>query len=141
MSMPKPPMAFLLMRVAKFFGPSSSAPDGGPRGCLVGWLTILWPAGTEVVGFACPACSTMGGVAETGRPRPRPSKSLLLASSRGERGVSLEDEERGVVGDEFDAADLTDDPEDCVSPSVSSSVLSMVTAGRGCETTGLKRRG
>src|SRR5205823_6438590 len=27
---PRPPIAFLLMRVAKFLGPSSSAPEGGP---------------------------------------------------------------------------------------------------------------
>lgn len=40
-SMPNPPIAFLLILVAKFFGPSSSAPDGGPRGCLIGWLTTL----------------------------------------------------------------------------------------------------
>lgn len=110
MSMPRPPMAFLLMRLAKFLGPNSSAPDGGPRGCLVGWLTILWPVATEEVEFARPLCSE--GVAETGRPMPSPSYNLFEASSRGERGISFEDDERGVVGDEFDAADLTDDPED-----------------------------
>jgi len=33
---PRPPIAFLLILVAKFFGPSSSAPEGGPRGCLSG---------------------------------------------------------------------------------------------------------
>jgi len=107
MSMPRPPMAFLLMRVAKFLGPSSSAPDGGPRGCLVGWLTNLWP---EDVEFACVLCSE--GVAETGRPMPSPSYNFFEASSRGERGISLEDDERGVVGDELDAADFTEDPED-----------------------------
>lgn len=32
----RPPMALRRIRVAKFLGPSSSAPDGGPRGCLVG---------------------------------------------------------------------------------------------------------
>jgi len=103
-------MAFLLMRLAKFLGPSSSAPDGGPRGCLVGWLTILWPVATEDVEFAWVLCSE--GVVETGRPMPSPSYNFLEASSRGERGISLEDDERGVVGDELDAVDLTDDPEE-----------------------------
>jgi len=51
----------------------------------------------------------------------------------------LEDEERGVVGDELDAADFTEEPED--SPSVSSSALSIATVGKGCDTRGLKRRG
>jgi hypothetical protein len=40
---------------------------------------------------------------------PSPSYNFFEASSRGERGISLEDEERGVVGDELD---LTEDPED-----------------------------
>lgn len=35
-NMPNPPMAWRLILEAKFFGPSSSAPEGGPRGCLVG---------------------------------------------------------------------------------------------------------
>jgi len=38
---PNPSMAWRLILVAKFLGPSSSAPEGGPRGCLEGWLTIL----------------------------------------------------------------------------------------------------
>jgi hypothetical protein len=37
-----PPMALLLILVAKFLGPSSSAPEGGPRGCLVGWVDNLY---------------------------------------------------------------------------------------------------
>jgi len=72
---------------------------------------------------------------------PNPSYSLLEASSRGERGISLEDEERGVVGEELDAADLTEEPEDWVSPSLSSAVVSMETVGKGWETAALKRRG
>src|SRR6188768_78814 len=72
MSIPKPPIAFLLMRVAKFLGPSSSAPEGGPRGCLVGWLIDLLPCtGPIVTEESCWLCSE--GVAETGRPMPRPS--------------------------------------------------------------------
>ena len=87
-----PPMALRRMRVAKFLGPSSSAPEGGPRGCLVGWLTILWLT-TDTTW-----CS---GEAEEERPIPRPSYNFLDASSRGERGISLEDaEDRGVVGEE-----------------------------------------
>jgi len=73
------------------------------------------------------------GEAETGRPIPRPSNKRLDASSRGERGTSLESEERGVVGEELEAADLTDEPDECVSPSVSSSVVSIATAGSGSE--------
>lgn len=65
------------------------------------------------------------GVAETGLPIPKPSNNFLEASSRGERGVSLDEEDRGVVGEE----DLTDEPEEWVSASVSSSVVSMATAG------------
>jgi len=38
-----------------------------------------------------------------GLPMPRPSYNFFVASSRGERGKSLEEEaERGVVGDERD---------------------------------------
>jgi hypothetical protein len=95
-------MAFLLIRVAKFFGPSSSAPEGGPRGCLKGWLAILWLT-TE--GMHC-SCWPAGA----GRPIPSPSYNFLDASSRGERDISLEEEERGVVGDELDSADF-DEPE------------------------------
>lgn len=73
------------------------------------------------------ACVWSEGVDETGRPMPSPSYSLLEASSRGERGISLDDEERGVVGED----DFPEEPDDWVSPSVSSSVLSMVTAGKG----------
>jgi len=35
--------ARLLRRLAKFFDPRSSAPAGGPRGCLTGWLTRTRP--------------------------------------------------------------------------------------------------
>lgn len=71
-------------------------------------------------------------LAETGRLIPSPSYNRLEASSRGERGISLDDEERGVVGEELDAVDLTEEPDDWVSPSVSSSVVvSMETKGRG----------
>jgi hypothetical protein len=65
----------------------------------------------------------------------------LEASSRGERGISFEEEERGVVGEELDAPDFTDEPEDWVSPSVSSSALSIATVGKDCEAAVLKRRG
>src|SRR6266540_476052 len=146
MSMPRPPIAFRLIRVAKFLGPNSSAPEGGPRGCLVGWLTNLWPGAGElleggIVMIGCCSCPWSEGVAETGRLIPRPSKSFLDASSRGERGMSLEEVERGVVGEDLEAIELTDEPEEWVSPSVSSSVVSIVKVGRGWETAGLKRRG
>lgn len=75
-------------------------------------------------------CPGSDGVADTGRLIPSPSKSFLEASSRGERGISWEDVERGVVGEDLEAIDLTDDPEECVS-SVSSSVESIATVGRG----------
>jgi hypothetical protein len=95
-------MAFLLILVAKFFGPSSSAPEGGPRGCLMGWLAILWLTGK---GIHCSSCTEGAGL-----PIPSPSYNFLDASSRGERDISLEEEERGVVGDEVDPADF-DEPE------------------------------
>lgn len=85
-------------------------------------------------------CPWSDGVADTGRLIPSPSKSFLDASSRGERGISWEAVERGVVGEDLEAMDLTDDPEEWVS-SVSSSVVSIVTVGNGWETAGLKRRG
>ena len=46
--------------------------------------------------------------ADLGLPIPKPSYNFFDASSRGERGISLEDEERGVVGEEPEllAADL-----------------------------------
>lgn len=114
-------MAFLLILVAKFFGPSSSAPEGGPRGCLIGWLAILW-------------LTTKGlCVAGTGLPIPSPSYNFLAASSRGERGMSLEEDERGVVGDEVDA-DLDDEVDSASSPSPTSAPsaeVSIATAGNG----------
>jgi len=76
-------------------------------------------------------------VAETGLPIPKPSYNFLDASSRGERGISLDEEDRGVVGED----DLTEESEEWVSASVSSSVVSMVTAGMGWETAALKRSG
>jgi hypothetical protein len=50
----------------------------------------------------------------------------------------LEVEERGVVGD---ATDFSEEPDESVSPSVSSSVVSMATVGKGCDTEELKRSG
>jgi hypothetical protein len=76
---------------------------------------------------------------------PSPSYNFLEASSRGERGISLEDEERGVVGEELDV-DL-DEPEPveyASSLSVASAPsgeVSMATLGSGWEMTGLKHRG
>lgn len=40
-----------------------------------------------------------------------------------------------------DDPDLTEEPEECVSPSVSSSVESTATVGKGCDTAALKRSG
>lgn len=37
---------------------------------------------------------------------PSPSYNFLAASSRGERGDSFDEDERGVVGDELVPADL-----------------------------------
>ncbi len=76
--------------------------------------------------------------AERGLPIPRPSYNFLLASSRGERGISLEEDEWGLVGDELEPPDLEELVE---SASSSPSLVSMVTAGNGCDTAGLKRRG
>lgn len=68
---------------------------------------------------------------------PRPSKSFLDASSRGERGISLDEaDERGVVGEEWV---LPEEQDESASPS--SSVSTTVTAGRGWETAELKRKG
>ena len=100
-------MALRRLRVAKFFGKSSSLLEGGPRG----WRT----------GCATRRC-TVGGAAETaiaGTGRiPRPSYSFLAASSRGERGgASLsEDAVRGVLGVD---PDLDDETEELSSPSPS----------------------
>lgn len=103
-------MALRLILLAKFFGPSSSLPEGGPRGCLMGWLVSL--------------CCNAGGKLETtegvGRPTPSPSYSFFAASSRGERNViSWEDE--GVKGIDKEA-ELADD-------TVSSCSESMVKVG------------
>jgi hypothetical protein len=68
---------------------------------------------------------------------PSPSNNRLEASSRGERGISFEDGDWGVVGEELEAVDLTEDPEE----SLSSSAVSIATAGKGWETAGLKRKG
>lgn len=69
---------------------------------------------------------------------PKPSYSLLEASSRGDRGVSLEDDEWGVVGLELDPdlEELDESPS-----SLSPSVVSIATAGIGWDATTLNRRG
>ena len=72
---------------------------------------------------------------------PSPSYNLLEASSRGESGISLEAAERGVVAEELDVIDLSEESEECVSPSVSSSTVSMATVGKEWETAELKRSG
>lgn len=70
---------------------------------------------------------------------PSPSYNFFEASSRGDKGVSLEEEERGVVGEEFDPADL-DELEEYPS-SLSASDVSIATAGSGCCAARLKRKG
>ena len=74
---------------------------------------------------------------------PSPSYSFLAASSRGERGMSLEEEERGVVGDELEA-DLDDEVDSASSPSppsAPSEEVSIATAGNGWDAAMLNRRG
>jgi hypothetical protein len=61
----------------------------------------------------------------------------LDASSRGEREVSLDEDERGVVGEEWEAAELEEEPS---SMSLLSEV-SIVTAGMGAAAAPLKRNG
>lgn len=136
MSMPNPPMACLLNLVAKFFGPSSSRPEGGPRGCLTGWLAILWLTITWGTG--------MGEGA--GRPMPRPSYSFLVASSRGDKGESLEEDECEVVGDESETPDLADEPVDdasstSCSPSLMSEPASPTATAMGSVRSMLNRKG
>jgi hypothetical protein len=59
---------------------------------------------------------------------PRPSYNFLDASSRGERDVSLDEEDLGVVGEELDATE----PEEELPSSLSLlSEVSIVTAGIG----------
>jgi hypothetical protein len=53
----------------------------------------------------------------------------------------LEVAERGVVADELEAMDLSEEEEECVSPSVSSSVVSIATVDKDWEATELKRSG
>lgn len=106
--------------MAKFFGPSSSTLEGGPRGWRMGWLTSL--GGWSAVG--------------TGRPIPKPSYSFLEAASRGERGVPLDEEEGGVLGlEELEELASTSTS---LSPSV---VSSIATAGTDWEATTLNRKG
>ena len=69
---------------------------------------------------------------DTGRPIPSPSYNLLEASSRGESDVSLED---GVVGEELERTEFSEEPEE------SSLSSSMVTCGKSCDTAELKRSG
>lgn len=64
---------------------------------------------------------------------PRPSYSFLDASSRGERGVSLDEDDLGVVGEELDATELEEEP--------SSEDVSIVTAGMCWAAAELNRRG
>jgi len=73
-------------------------------------------------------------MAEKGRPVPSPSYNLFETSLRGERGISCEDDDRGEVGGEFNAADPPEGPEEWVFPLVSSLGLSMATVGKGWET-------
>lgn len=124
----RPPIAFLRILVAKFLGPSSSAPEGGPLGCLRSWLTAL-------MGAACGGWGTETADGEgAGRPIPNPSYNLLVASSRGDRGgISCEE---GVLGEPPDR----DDPEEEAS-SASTSYESIAITGRGCDTATLNRRG
>lgn len=123
-------MALRLILVAKFLGPSSSAPEGGPRGCLKGWLTNRWET-MYGIGSAGAASSVDTWTAEAGLPIPNPSYNFFEASSRGERGISLEEDEWGVVGDEWDPVDLYELVDELSSLSLLSEV-SMVTLGRGC---------
>jgi hypothetical protein len=67
---------------------------------------------------------------------PRPSYSFLDASSRGERGVSLDEEDLGVVGEELDAMELEEEPSSLLSEDVS-----IETAGMCWAAAGLNRRG
>ena len=68
---------------------------------------------------------------------PSPSKSFLVASSRGERGGrSNEEPELGVEGDECEP-DLEDDSVRLSSASASS----IATVGSGCDVAAVKRNG
>jgi hypothetical protein len=67
---------------------------------------------------------------------PRPSYNFFVASSRGERGMSLDEDDLGVVGEELDAAELEDEPSSLLSDDVS-----IVTAGRCWAANGLNLRG
>ena len=79
---------------------------------------------------------------DTGRPIPSPSYNLLEASSRGESNISWEVEERGVVvGEELEAIDFSEEPDECVSASASSSIVLIATVGKGWDTMELKRSG
>lgn len=114
-------MAFLLLRVAKFLGSNSSLFDGGPMGCRTGRQTILGTAMSE----SCGAATVMVG---TGRPRPSPSYNFFTASSRGDKGgMSLEEAESGVLGEELDL-DETDEES---SPSAPSELSTATVAGMG----------
>lgn len=117
-----PPIARLLILVAKFLGPSSSAPEGGPRGCLVGCAVNLDICGVGI-----------GTTAGAGLPIPSPSYNFFVASSRGDRGISFED---GVVGEPFDLDDELEDPS---SPSVSDESIAMT--GKDCDSVLSNRRG
>jgi len=82
----------------------------------MGWLANLWLA-------------TFGAATEVGCPIPSPAGIALTASLGGETLISTEDEERGVVGGELDAADSEELVE--YPSSFSPSEVSIATAGMG----------
>jgi hypothetical protein len=107
----------------------------------MGWLTSRWgtifKSGSVYRGGVTSSVDDLFETADAGLPIPRPSYNFLEASSRGERGISLEEEEWGVVGEDPDLEELVDE----LSSLSLVSEVSMVTLGRGCWATTLKRSG
>jgi hypothetical protein len=109
-----------------------------PRRHWAGFAVVGLPMSTAVGGWQPKRSSLrtlcLEGMAEKGHPVPSPSYNLFETSSRGERGISCEDDDRGEVGGKFNAADPPEGPKEWVFPSVSSLGLSMATVGKGWET-------
>lgn len=110
-------MACFLNLVAKFLGPSSSAPEGGPFGCLKGILT--W-RGAGATG----ACL----------PMPRPSYDFFDSTP-----VSEVSDEGGVAGPLAEVGEPPLEEEEEVSSSTL--LVSIVTVGIAIESTELNFRG